>query len=102
MAATEKISITLGRAELRSAKRLASKLGLSLSTFVNDAVKKRLEAQARKQAGLEVLASFPPEDRATPDEMQALLTLWRGFAGGRGGGVTPAKPRRSRARARKR
>jgi len=102
MAATEKISITLGRAELRGAKRLASKLGLSLSTFVNDAVKKRLEAQARKQAGLEVLASFPHEDRATADEMQALLTLWRGPAGGRKGSAAPEGSRRPRARARKR
>jgi len=78
MAVTEKVSITLGRAELRGAKRLASELGLSLSTFVNDAVKRRLEARARQQAGLEVLATFPPGDRATPEEARALLEFWSG------------------------
>src|SRR5262245_53397236 len=78
MAATAKIRITLGREELRHAKRLASQLGLSLSTFVNDAARQRLEAQARKQAGLEVIVTFPSEDRATPDEMSALLTRWNG------------------------
>jgi hypothetical protein len=76
MGATEKISITLGRDELRGAKRLAAQLGLSLSTFVSDAVKRRLEAQARAEAGLEVLRTFPPEDRATPAEMRALLAHW--------------------------
>jgi hypothetical protein len=80
MAATEKISITLGREELRGAKRLATRLGLSLSTFVNDAVKRRLEAQDRKQAGLEVLETFDPADRATPEEMKALLASWSGAA----------------------
>lgn len=84
MAATEKISITLGREELRGAKRLASQLGLSLSTFVNDAVKHRLAARARQQAGFEVLATFAPEERATPNEMETLLTLWNGQRKDRG------------------
>jgi hypothetical protein len=100
MAVTEKISITLGKAELRGAKRLASRLGLSLSTFVNDAVKRRLEAQERKQAGLEVLATFEHADRATPEEMEALLTSWSG-PGLRTGRTRRAQssPRRSRKRA---
>jgi hypothetical protein len=76
MASTEKISITLGREQLKSAKRLASELGLSLSTFVNDAVRQRVEAEARTLAGLEVIASFPPEERATPEEMRALMDKW--------------------------
>jgi hypothetical protein len=89
MATTEKISITLGREELRSAKRLASELGLSLSTFVNDAVRRRVEAQARMRAGLEVIATFPADERATPGEMSALLTRW----------LEPSAPRRkTRAR----
>jgi hypothetical protein len=101
MAVTEKVSITLGRAELRGAKRLASRLGLSLSTFVNDAVKRRLEAQERKQAGLEVLATFDSADRATPKEMDALLSSWS-ESGGPRGRTQRAKgsPRHSRKRAR--
>jgi hypothetical protein len=39
MAATDKISISIGRSELRDAKRVASRLGLSLSTFITDAVR---------------------------------------------------------------
>jgi hypothetical protein len=76
MATTDKISITLGREELRSAKQLASELGLSLSTFVNEAVRERLEARARQRAGFEVLATFGPEDRATPAEQSELLARW--------------------------
>lgn len=95
MATTEKISITLGREQLRSAKRLASELGLSLSTFVNDAVRQRLEAQARTRAGFEVIATFSPDERATPEEMRALLTRWS----------EPSPPRKTartkRARARR-
>lgn len=96
MPATEKISITLGREELRHAKRLASQLGLSLSTFVNDAVRQRLEAQARKLAGLEVIAMFPPEDRATPDEMSALLKRWNAPRPNRARRAPGARPRRAR------
>jgi hypothetical protein len=84
MAATEKISITLGREELRGAKRLASELGLSLSTFVNDAVKHRLAARSRQRAGFEVIATFAPDERATPQEMEALLALWNEQPRGRG------------------
>jgi hypothetical protein len=105
MAATEKISITLGREELRGAKRLASQLGLSLSTFVNDAVKHRLAAQARRRAGLDVIATFAPEERATPEETHAFLALWneapsryrspRSRRSGVGGRTTKRKAKRS-------
>lgn len=80
MSATEKVSVTLGREELRHAKRLASRLGLSLSTFINEAVRARLEQQARREAGLEVLSEFSPEDRASPSEMRALLERWQASA----------------------
>jgi hypothetical protein len=89
MATTEKISVTLGREELRGAKRLASRLGLSLSTFITDAVRRRIEEQARQEAGLEVLATFDSEDRASPSEMKALLALW-------------TKPSRARSRPKRR
>ena len=76
MPSTEKISVTIGRDELRQAKHLASRLGLSLSSFISEAVRLRIEAQARREAGLEVLATFEPEDRATPEEMEAFLASW--------------------------
>jgi hypothetical protein len=76
MATTEKVSVTIGRTELAHAKRVASRLGLSLSTFITEAVRNRVEEQARREAALAVLATFGPEDRASPAEMRALLEQW--------------------------
>jgi hypothetical protein len=76
MGATEKISVIIGRDELARAKQLASKLGLSLSTFITDAVRERVAEQGRKEAARSVLATFGAEDRATEDEMSELLTRW--------------------------
>ena len=76
MSTTEKISITIGRAELKHAKILASRLGLSLSTVITDAVREHVEAKARKTAGLAVLATFPAEDQPSEREMQKLLQAW--------------------------
>jgi hypothetical protein len=76
MATTEKISVTIGRTELGYAKRLASRLGVSLSGFITDAVRQRVLDQQRREAALEVLASFSPHDRATPAEARELLERW--------------------------
>jgi hypothetical protein len=76
MAATEKISVTIGSTELGQAKRLADHLGLSLSSFITDAVRERIQEQARRDAALEVLATFAAEDRASPAEIGALLERW--------------------------
>jgi len=76
MPATEKISVTIGRKELGHAKRLASRQGVSLSGFITEAVRERVREQERREAAMEVLASFSPEDRATPAEAQALLDRW--------------------------
>ena len=65
-----------GRAELGYAKRLASRLGVNLSGFITDAVRQRVLEQQRREAALEVLASFSPHDRATPAETQELLERW--------------------------
>jgi hypothetical protein len=89
MAATEKVSVTIGKDELRRAKHVASRLGLSLSTFINDAVKERVAAQARKEAGAAVLAMFPADDRATPEEMASLLASWGSAA------TPPPRPKRT-------
>lgn len=90
MSATEKISITIGRRELRDARRLAARQGASLSTFISGAVRDRVEQQARREAAEAVLAGFGPEDRATPAEMEALLARWAAPA--------PGKARRAPAR----
>jgi hypothetical protein len=76
MAATEKISVTIGRTELGDAKRLADHLGLSLSGFITEALKERIQEQARRDAAQEVLATFAPEERATAAEASALLARW--------------------------
>ena len=80
MAATDKISVTIGRVELAQAKRLADHLGLSLSGFITDAVRERIQEQARREAASEVLATFAPEDRASPDEARTLLERWSSTA----------------------
>ena len=77
MPTTEKISVTIGQRELGQAKRLASKLGVSLSGFITDAVRERVREQERREAALEVLASFTPEDRATEQEARDLLDHWQ-------------------------
>src|SRR5687768_10421146 len=89
MGETEKVSITLGKAELKRAKRLAADLGLSLSTFINDSVRRRIEAQERKAAGELVLASFSPEELPSKEEMRALLARWKPSSAGEVAGRRP-------------
>jgi hypothetical protein len=88
MPATEKISVTIERAELASAKRLAADLGLSLSSFINDAVRERVREEARREAARKVVASFALEERASLEEGRALLELWS----------TPSVPPRKRVK----
>ena len=76
MQATEKISVTLDKKELGHAKRLAARLGVSLSGFISQAVRERVREQERREAALELVASFPAEDRATPEEAEQLLKRW--------------------------
>ena len=78
MAITTKISVALGRDELRHAKRLAARNRTSLSSVITEAVREHVEAQARKEAGEALLRTFPAKDRASPSEMDALLDLWAG------------------------
>lgn len=81
MAATEKISVTIGKTELSHAKRLADRLGLSLSGFLTDALKERIREQERREAAQQVLRTFAPEDRASPEEARALLKQWSATRG---------------------
>lgn len=76
MAATEKISVAMGREELRLAKTAAREAGMSLSAFVTEAVRGRLVEKRRREAALEVLGMFEPADFPTPDRERELLELW--------------------------
>ena len=76
MAVTEKISVALGRDELRDAKRAARHDGVSLSAFVTGAVRARIEERQRREAAHRVLATFEREDLPTPEEQRALLAQW--------------------------
>jgi hypothetical protein len=92
---TEKISVTIQRTELASAKRLAAGLGLSLSGFISDAVRQRVREEARRKAARKVVASFAPEERASPEEARALLELWSTPR------AQPVKPTKGKSRSRR-
>ncbi len=76
VATTEKISVAMGRDELRLAKTAADEEGLSLSAYVTRAVRERLEERRRMEAAREVLATFAPDDFPTPQEQRDLVALW--------------------------
>jgi uncharacterized protein (DUF1778 family) len=76
MATTEKISVALGRDELRLARTAAEQDGVSLSAFVTGAVRARIEERRRKLAARQLLATFDPEDFPTAEEERELLALW--------------------------
>jgi hypothetical protein len=76
MAVTQKISVAMGRDELRLAKTAADEEGVSLSAFVTRAVRERLEERRRLEAAREVLASFSPDELPSLEEERQLLALW--------------------------
>jgi hypothetical protein len=76
MAVTQKISVAMGRNELRLAKTAAEDEGVSLSAYVTRAVRDRLEERERQEAQREVLATFLPEEIPTADEQRALVAFW--------------------------
>ena len=76
MATTEKISVALGRDELRLARTAAEQDGVSLSAFVTGAVRARIEERRRKEAARQLLATVDPEDFPTAEEERELLALW--------------------------
>jgi hypothetical protein len=76
--ATEKVSVSIDRAELRWAKSLSKQLGISVSSVLSDALRVYHEEKARQQATQELLARFGPGDRASPAEARAMLARWRG------------------------
>jgi hypothetical protein len=76
MAATQKISVAMGRDELRLAKTAAEEEGLSLSAYVTRAVREHLEGRQRLEAAREFLATFAPDELPTPEDERKLLELW--------------------------
>ncbi len=76
MPVTQKISVALGRTELRPAKTAAAEEGVSLSAFLTQAVRKDLEERERLEAAREFLATFTRDELATPEERRALLKFW--------------------------
>jgi hypothetical protein len=93
MASTEKISVAMGREELRLAKTAAREAGVSLSAFVTEAVRDRLTEKRRREAAREVLATFDREDFPTADRERELLELWSTPAEPSPRGARTAKPR---------
>lgn len=76
MAVTQKISVAMGRDELRLAKTAAEEEGVSLSAYVTRAVRDRLVERRRLEAARELLASFTADELPSLDEEQQLLELW--------------------------
>ena len=76
MPATQKISVAMGVSELRLAKTAAEHEGLSLSAFVTQAVRERLEERERIEAAREVLAGFLPHEIPTAEQQRALVAFW--------------------------
>jgi hypothetical protein len=73
---TQKISVAMGRNELRLAKTAAEDEGVSLSAFVTRAVRERLEERERQEARREILATFLPHEIPTAEEQRALVAFW--------------------------
>jgi hypothetical protein len=76
MAVTQKISVAMGRDELRLAKTAAREEGVSLSAYVTRAVRERLEERRRLEAARAVLTTFRPDELPTPAEQDELVELW--------------------------
>jgi hypothetical protein len=72
----EKISVSVGKGTLERAKRLARRSGVSLSRLITEAIVLFAEEEERRAAAREIVASFPPEARATKAEKDALRRRW--------------------------
>jgi hypothetical protein len=76
VAVTQKISVAIGRDELRVAKIAARDEGVSLSAYITRAVQRQLQERQRLEAAREFLATFAPEELPTPEEQRELVELW--------------------------
>jgi hypothetical protein len=73
---TQKISVAMGRDELRLAKTVAKEEGVSLSAYVTLAVRERLEERRRLEAAREFLRTFVPKELPSAEEQRQLVELW--------------------------
>jgi hypothetical protein len=98
VAATQKISVAMGRDELRLAKTAAHEEGVSLSAYVTRAVRERLQERRRLEAAREFLATFAAEELPTAEEQRALVELWTRTRAipSSSGDTRPARKRRPR------
>ena len=76
MSATAKISVAMGREELRLAKTAANAEGISLSAYVTRAVRDRLAEQRRLAAARAVMSTFGVGDFPSADEQEEIVALW--------------------------
>ena len=74
----EKVSVSIDRSQLRWARALSKRLGVSVSSVLSDALRAYHEEKARELAAHELLASFGARDRATKEDAKVLLAKWRG------------------------
>jgi len=76
MSATAKISVAMGREELRLAKTAANAEGISLSAYVTRAVRDRLAEQRRLAAARAVMATFDMGDFPSAEEQEEIVASW--------------------------
>jgi len=76
MALTQKISVAMGRSELRLAKAAANEEGISLSAYVTRAVRDRLEERRRFEAAKQLLGTFDLAELPSLEEQRALIAVW--------------------------
>ena len=76
-ASTQKVSVSLETKELRWVKALARQTRSSVSSLVNDALKRSREEREREIAQQALLAQFAPEERASAGDMEAIRAEWR-------------------------
>lgn len=82
MAATEKKSFSIERAEMRWLRSFSKRRKISASSAVSLAIRLLREEEAarkaRDHAARAFLGTYASEEQATPEEERALLAKWRG------------------------
>ncbi len=82
MAATEKISISVGMDEIEWARKQAERTNSSLSSVVTETIRRARQHESR----LKLLKELGERARVTPEEMERIRAEWKGL---------PSTPERS-------
>ena len=72
-----KVSVSLDATELRWVKTLSRRTRSSVSSLVNEALRRQREEYDRRQAQEEFLAALAPDERASAADMDAIRAEWR-------------------------